>query len=115
MANFTQEFLNITYLHQDKIIYNIGSHVHRVALKAPMSSNHTYINHTDSDGKITDQIKDFDLKIYASPSISPVYYNNPGYSFLHLDEELKVEEITLHFLRLYLRDNFFGTKQWNEY
>ena len=68
-----------------------------------MSSNHAYLN------------KDFDLKIYASPSISPVYYNNPGYSFIHLDQNLQVEEITLRFLRLYMLDFVFGTRHWNEY
>ena len=99
MANYTQRYLDIIYKHQDKIIYNIGSHVHRVALKAPMSSNHTDIN----------------LKIYASPSISPVYDNNPGYSFIELDDsDYKVNEITLKFLRLYVVDFMFGARVWNE-
>lgn len=97
--NYTSRFLDIIYAHQDKVIYCLGSHIHRVAIKAPLSTNHTGLS----------------LKIFASPSISPVYDNNPGYTFLTLGSDLKVEDFHMKFLRLYTLDYFFGVRVWTEF
>ena len=48
---------------------------------------------------------DLNLKLFISPSFSPVYYNDPGFSILHLDidpasNKFKIGEITIEFLHL---------------
>lgn len=42
---------------------------------------------------------DNDLKILATPSFSPVYDNNPGFTTLNIDN-LKIGAIKLHFFQL---------------
>ena len=46
---------------------------------------------------------DLDLKILVSPSITPVFFNDPGFTVVHLNKDdetqkLKVGEISLDFL-----------------
>jgi hypothetical protein len=43
---------------------------------------------------------ELDLKIFASPSISPLFENNPGFSVMTFDLENKVN-FELNYLKLY--------------
>ena len=43
---------------------------------------------------------DLDLKIFASPSISPLFNNNPGFSVMTFDLENNVN-FQLNYLKLY--------------
>ena len=68
--NYTQNYLQICKDFEDDILLNLGSHIHKVALKAPVSH-------------LVPRLK---LTVFASPSVSPIYLNNPGYSFIELEQ-----------------------------
>jgi len=57
--------------YQENIILNLHSHIHRADVRAPVSS----------------EIENLDLRIFISPSISPVYRNQPSYTLLQLDNQ----------------------------
>ena len=66
------------------MVVTLGSHIHKWALKAPMSKEYQYL----------------DIKLLVTPSITPYYTNNPGYTLLELeksDNSVKMKEATLYF------------------
>lgn len=69
---FTQRYLEIVDEYRQDIIICLGSHIHRMALKSPWSVN--FQNSGDDD-----------LKLMVTPSVSPVYSNNPGFTVLHIE------------------------------
>ena len=71
---FTQRFLTIMDEYRSDIIICLGSHIHRMGFKSPWSVN--YQNSGDDD-----------LKLMVTPSISPVYRNNPGYTVMQIKDQ----------------------------
>jgi len=91
---FTEKFLDIVDEYQDQIIVMLGAHVHRMALKAPMRNRDTELADPDKD-----------LKIIATPSISPVYENNPAYTiaeFVTDGGEIQISEVNMHNFNIFL-------------
>lgn len=54
--------------YEDFIFMNLASHIHRGKFSAAVSS----------------QVPDLKLKSFIMPAVSPVYDNNPGFSFLEI-------------------------------
>ena len=67
---FSKPFLGILDKHKEAMPLLLGSHVHRMAFRCPLS--HDY--------------PDLQIKVLATPSVTPVYSNNPGYTLLELEE-----------------------------
>ena len=67
--NFTDKFLSILSEHRDNISFLIGGHMHFAELR------------------VQQWPKMLGLLSIQSPSVSPVYYNQPGYSVLDIDED----------------------------
>ena len=85
-VDFFNDYAGILAPWSDRIPLSLGSHIHRMTYIAPKSSKHP----------------DLDLKILVSPSITPVYFNDPGFTVVHLDKDkdsrkLKIAEISLRF------------------
>jgi len=57
--------------YKEQIIINLGSHIHKIAVKAPVSEAYPETS----------------LLVMATPSITPVYGNNPGFTFLNLHKQ----------------------------
>ena len=99
-ADFFNDFASILTPFKDRIPLCLGSHIHRMTYISPLSYSHP----------------DLDLKFLVSPSITPVYFNDPGFTVVHLNTDretgaLKVQEISLNFFSL---DNIFmyGQPVW---
>ena len=56
--------------HQKRIRVVTGSHIHRAEFRSSMSA----------------LWPDLDVPFLVTPSVSPVYNNNPGFSFLEMTE-----------------------------
>jgi len=59
------------------------------------------------------------LKVIISPSISPVYYNNPGYTFFELEWQddlnyFKIMEVSFRYFSL-MQYILFRSDNWNHY
>ena len=70
--NYTHALLSIIYKHQKKIVFSLGAHVHFGDLRVPRS-------------------KDFQLLesiIISTPSITPLFGNNPGYTIIEMNEKM---------------------------
>jgi hypothetical protein len=61
----------------------MGSHIHRMAFRSPISVEYS-------------EPSDDDLKVFATPSFSPIYDNNPGFTTLSIKDS-KIHAIKLHF------------------
>lgn len=74
--------------YENNIILNLGAHIHRASIKAPVS----------------EIVNDLNLVILVTPSISPVYFNNPAFTVLRLEDRgfdypsLKVHSVYSKFL-----------------
>jgi hypothetical protein len=84
-----KRYLEIMKQYESHVLFNLASHIHRAKFSAPISN----------------QVEDMKLKTFISPSISPVYDNNPGFSILDIefkDSEtgFHINEITFHFYDL---------------
>lgn len=74
---FLKAYLQIIKKYQDDILINLGSHIHRASIKAPISQ---YMN-------------DLDLVLLLTPSISPIYNNNPGFTVMRIEDNFKILDI----------------------
>ena len=73
--------------YENNVLFNLASHIHRAKFSAPISV----------------YVEDLNLKTIIGPSISPVYYNNPGFTVLDIergDSKFNINEITYHFYDL---------------
>lgn len=81
---FIERYLSLVNEHKDKIISMFGAHIHRKGVKAPLSNTHP----------------DLDLKIIITPSVCPVYKNNPAYTLAKFgkseNNKIMIKEITSH-------------------
>jgi hypothetical protein len=66
---FKTEFLRIISAYQSKIIMVLGAHIHQADIRAPYSATYP----------------DLSLPMFLTPSVSPIFLNNPGYSILDLN------------------------------
>jgi hypothetical protein len=64
--NFLEEFLSTVHEYQQKIIFITGAHIHFADLRAPLYSKYP----------------DMNVTMIISPSVSPIFSNNPGYSIV---------------------------------
>jgi hypothetical protein len=74
---YASEFLRILHTYQSKIVLVMGSHIHQAEIRAPASTTYPGLL----------------IPIYLSPSVSPIFFNNPGYSVLDLTEPSPVSLI----------------------
>jgi len=88
---YTTRFVEITEKYVDKIQLVTGAHIHRAEFRAPI----------DDSG--------IRIPYLITPSISPVYLNNPSYTLLNLSESSI--DINIHSLQLY-RYMFSGSQTW---
>jgi len=73
-----EDFIEILVPYEERIIALLGSHTHYSSIRSPMSSVYP----------------DFKFTEIINPSVTPVYYNNPGYSWLEFSNEKKIENFT---------------------
>ena len=64
------KYLAIIKQFQAQIIIQLGSHIHIAGVKAPLSQ----------------EALDLNLVIFSSPSISPLFDNNPAYTIVRLEK-----------------------------
>ncbi len=62
----------------------LGAHIHQADILAPMSPAHTQ----------------YKLPLFLTPSVSPVYMNNPGYSVMDIDSQ-GISNVEWRFFQLY--------------
>ena len=74
---FLKAYLQIIKKYQGDILINLGSHIHRASIKAPVSQ---YMN-------------DLELVMLLTPSISPIYKNNPGFTLMRIGDDNKIQDI----------------------
>ena len=73
---YKQQFLTLLTTYQSKIVAVLGAHIHQADIRAPMSTLHP----------------GFTLPMVLTPSASPIFMNNPGYSMIDVDQMIsKVE------------------------
>ena len=85
-VDFFDDYASILTPFRKQIPLALGSHIHRMTYISPYSAKHP----------------DLDLKILVTPSITPVYYNDPGFTVIHFKKDdnsdlLKLSEISLRF------------------
>ena len=89
--NFTTSFFEILDKYENKVSLIIGAHIHQADLRAPMSS----------------KFSDLSIPLLSSPSVSPIFMNNPGYSMLDFnynddnDDSLEID-YNWRFMQLYV-------------
>jgi len=69
------EFIELLAPYEDRIIALLGSHTHYSSIRAPVSSSNPEFKFTE----------------IINPSVTPVYYNNPGYSWIEFSNANKIE------------------------
>eukprot|EP00347_Sterkiella_histriomuscorum_P008268 403345729 len=85
-TNYTSALLAIINSHQNQIQFMLGAHIHWGDIRAPISH----------------EFPDLKVVLLATPSISPIFNNNPGYSVLELsDSNNEVTDMKWRFLQLY--------------
>ena len=68
--NFTSQFIGILDKYQDSVTMVAGAHLHKLDFRVPISREHPGLA----------------VPILVTPSITPVYMNNPGYTVATIDE-----------------------------
>lgn len=71
--------------YQDKIVMMFGSHIHQGEIKAPLSASYPDLN----------------ISMALSPSVSPIFGNNPGYSIIDFNQNFTSTLVNWRFLQLY--------------
>ena len=85
-STYTSQLLSILNQHQDRIQMLMGAHIHWGDIRAPIST----------------EFPNLDVVIYASPSVSPIFNNNPGYSVMDLNAASgEVVDLKWRYLQLY--------------
>ncbi len=95
--NATADFLEIVNKYRDKITLLAGAHVHRQEHRMQVSKEYP----------------DLKLPLLITPSVSPVYLNNPAYTIVKMNSE-QVEEV---FVRSYqLQNMIYGLQRglWHD-
>ena len=74
-------------LTQSKIVMILGAHIHQADIRAPISNKYSDLN----------------IPLILTPSVSPYFDNNPGYTVLdlELDQKTKVWSSPLAHLRYF--------------
>jgi hypothetical protein len=62
----------------------MGAHVHFADIRVPTSKNYKDVSHL----------------IFSTPSVSPIFGNNPGYSFFELNEDNTFKTLNWRFFML---------------
>lgn len=91
LEKYAKIFESITYKYRNIIITNFSGHLHKTKVGVSVKSNK---DNKNTKSFLKDNSKS-DTPFYHSfsfPSISPVYYNNPGFSIINLD--IKIGQIT---------------------
>lgn len=85
-------------MYRDKFTISLGAHTHKTNVMAPESY----------------EIPDLNFVQIVSAAVSPIYYNNPSYSFLEFDDDVKVEDFSSRF---FLINDYHhnGTLEWKDY
>lgn len=65
-------FLDIVNTYSSKIVMILAAHIHQADIRAPVSASYP----------------DLSLSMLLTPSVSPIFMNNPGYTVLDLDLEV---------------------------
>ena len=68
-------FLEILDTHKENVVIHVSSHIHRARIQAAFSKYR----------------KNVELVTFISPSISPIYFNNPSFSVMQLDKAKSYE------------------------
>jgi hypothetical protein len=66
---YKQQFLTLMSTYKSKIVAILGAHIHQADIIAPLSTAHP----------------GFTLPMFLTPSVSPIFMNNPGYSIVDID------------------------------
>jgi predicted glycosyl hydrolase (DUF1957 family) len=69
----TEDYLEVFTKYHDRILMLLGAHVHMGEIRAP---------------KFKDQVN---LSLMMTPSIAPIFANNPGYSILEVSNDGKID------------------------
>jgi hypothetical protein len=80
---YKQQFLSLLTTYQSKIVAILGAHIHQADITAPMSTAHP----------------GFTLPMFLTPSASPIFMNNPGYSMVNIDQS--INDVQWRFFQLY--------------
>jgi hypothetical protein len=71
IVDFFDFFASIITPFSHRIPLCLASHIHRMTYISPTSAKHP----------------DLDIKILVTPSITPVYFNDPGFTVVHLNTD----------------------------
>jgi len=105
LDEFTNRFDDIMLQYGHKVILFNGAHVHIADVRASWVEDYGSVQDLLKDERSTKRAY---FANFVSPAISPVYLNNPGFSMFDIEEdEMKVHNITAHFLEL---DRTFQSK-----
>jgi len=82
---YVQQFLDTIERHSEKVAGIYAAHTHHAEPRAPISSYNP----------------SFSKSLVITTSISPIFINNPGYSFLSLDSQGRITDISYRFFQLW--------------
>ena len=85
-ANYTKAIISLLNKHQKKIILSLGAHVHFGDFRNPRSNDYPKL----------------DSLLITTPSITPLFGNNPGYTILDVDST--TDMVTNFYLRYFALD-----------
>jgi len=104
-ANYTNQLLQIIEEYQDNIQLVSGAHIHRSQVRNPSSSSYQNIS----------------VPLLVTTSITPIYFNNPGYTTLEISLDKRVNKTNhLEFSKLLVHTfqlQYYlltGTKAWHD-
>lgn len=100
------EYVRALYPYQDNIIIHFASHIHRAMIKAPVTSLPL------TPGSTTEKPMNLTYVIFQSPSITPIYNNNPSYSMVEMSADQQITEVTSQSLQLYRSILYNATDSW---
>lgn len=87
IAEYKETLLELLNKYQSKIVMILGAHIHQADIRAPISNKYSDLN----------------IPLILTPSVSPYFDNNPGYTVLdlELDQKTKVWSSPLAHLRYF--------------
>ena len=87
IAEYKETLLELLNKYQSKIVMILGAHIHQADIRAPISNKYPDLN----------------IPLILTPSVSPYFDNNPGYTVLdlELDQKTKVWSSPLAHLRYF--------------
>ena len=78
--------MGILNTYQDRLIVALGSHIHTVSIRAPVSKDYPNLKYTQ----------------IINPAVSPIYTNNPMYSWMTFSNHRNIE--SFYFRQFQLAD-----------